>query len=112
MPAPTTPLFSLLHSNQWGIDLYSSAVSNPYQDLFGHGIFCGEGDLRCPGLRPFAAEAVSENAILSHDLLEGGFLRAGLVSDIELQEDFLPPISVISPGPTVGCGVIGSCYPG
>lgn len=81
-------VFALLHSNQWGIDLYSSAVSNPYQDLFGHGIFAGKGIYDARIFDRLLRKRFPENAILSHDLLEGGFLRAGFVSDIELLEDY------------------------
>ncbi|NLM38085.1 MAG: glycosyl transferase family 36, partial [Firmicutes bacterium] len=93
-PSANQTLFSLLYSNQWGIDLYSSAVSNPYQDLFGHGIFAGKGIYDARIFDQLLRRRFPENAILSHDLLEGGFLRAGLVSDIELQEDF--PSSFLS----------------
>lgn len=93
-PSANHTLFSLLYSNQWGIDLYNSAVSNPYQDLFGHGIFAGKGIYDARIFDRLLRRRFPENAILSHDLLEGGFLRAGLVSDIELQEDF--PSSFLS----------------
>ncbi|HHW13053.1 MAG TPA: glycosyl transferase family 36 [Firmicutes bacterium] len=87
-PSANHTLFSLLYSNQWGIDLYSSAVSNPYQDLFGHGIFAGKGIYDARIFDRLLRKRFPENAILSHDLLEGGFLRAGFVSDIELLEDY------------------------
>ena len=79
-------VFALLHSNQWGST--STAVrSQPLSGPLRAWNLCGEGDLRRPDLRPFARNAF-ENAILSHDLLEAGFLRAGFVSDIELLEDY------------------------
>jgi len=86
--------YALVHSNQWGIDLYSGAVSNPYQDLFGHGIFTGKGIYDARIFNQLLRKRFPENAILSHDLLEGGFLRAGLVTDIELFEDY--PSSFLS----------------
>ncbi len=87
-------LFSLLHGDQSGIDLYSGAVSNPYQDLFGRGIFTGKGIYDVRVFDRLLRRRFPENAVLSHDLLEGSFLRAGLVTDIELQDDF--PSSFLS----------------
>ncbi|HHU51356.1 MAG TPA: glycosyl transferase family 36 [Firmicutes bacterium] len=81
-------LFSLLHSDQTGIDIYSCAASNPYQDLFGRGIFTGKGIYDARVFHQILRKRFPENSVLSHDLLEGSFLRAGLVTDIELLDDF------------------------
>ncbi|MGK9250699.1 GH36-type glycosyl hydrolase domain-containing protein [Paenibacillus humicus] len=67
-----------------GIDPYAFAVSDPYQDGVGQGIFTGKGIFDARLFRRLLADRIPDNAVLSHDLLEGGFLRSGLLSDIEL----------------------------
>ncbi|WP_052702737.1 GH36-type glycosyl hydrolase domain-containing protein [Paenibacillus beijingensis] len=67
-----------------GIDPYAFAVSDPYQDGLGEGIFTGKGIFDVPVFRELLSARIPENRVLSHDLLEGGFLRGGLLSDIEL----------------------------
>ena len=71
-----------------GIDPYTFAISDPYQDLFGHGIFTGKGIYDLAVFDKILSQRFPDNTVLSHDLLEGGFLRAGLVTDIELMDDF------------------------
>ena len=71
-----------------GIDPYTFAISDPYQDLFGHGIFTGKGIYDLSVFDKILSHRFPDNTVLSHDLLEGGFLRAGLVTDIELLDDF------------------------
>ncbi|MDR3600034.1 MAG: glucoamylase family protein [Desulfosporosinus sp.] len=71
-----------------GIDPYSFAISDPYQDFFGHGIFTGKGIYDVEVFDKVLCGRIPENAVLSHDLLEGGFLRAGLVSNVELIDDY------------------------
>lgn len=71
-----------------GIDPYTFAISDPYQDLFGHGIFTGKGIYDVAVFDKILSQRFPDNTVLSHDLLEGGFLRAGLVTDIELMDDF------------------------
>ncbi|KKM11699.1 glycosyl transferase family 36 [Clostridiales bacterium PH28_bin88] len=70
-----------------GIDPYAFAVSDPYQDGLGQGIFTGKGIFDVDAFAQVLGERIPENRVLSHDLLEGGFLRAGLLSDIELIDD-------------------------
>ena len=77
-------LFQRITSGSAGIDPYASAVSDVYQDLFGEGTLHRQGHLRRRRLRAGARRPVPENTLLSHDLLEGTFARAGLVTDIEL----------------------------
>ena len=67
-----------------GIDPYAFAVSDPYQDGVGQGIFTGKGIFDAAVFRTLLASRIPDNTVLSHDLLEGGFLRSGLLSDIEL----------------------------
>ncbi|QJC54258.1 glycosyl transferase family 36 [Paenibacillus albicereus] len=67
-----------------GIDPYAFAVSDPYQDGVGEGIFTGKGIFHAGLFRRLLSDRIPDNTVLSHDLLEGGFLRGGLLSDIEL----------------------------
>lgn len=80
--------FAMLFGGKAGIDVYSSAVSDPYQDLFQHGIFTGKGIYDVRVLHHILYKRIPENSILSHDLLEGGFVNSGLITDIELIDDF------------------------
>ncbi|NOT40014.1 MAG: glycosyl transferase, partial [Alphaproteobacteria bacterium] len=67
---------------------YTAAVSDVYQDLFGEGSYAGKGIYDVDLFEAALADRVPENTLLSHDLFEGIFARAGLVSDIELFETF------------------------
>ena len=71
-----------------GIDPYASAVSDVYQDLFREGSFTGKGIYDLDAFTAAMADRVPENALLSHDLFEGTFARAGLVTDVELFDEF------------------------
>jgi cyclic beta-1,2-glucan synthetase len=73
-----------LWSAEPGIDPYAFAISDPYQDGLGEGIFTGKGIFDIDAFHQVLCERIPENRVLSHDLLEGGFLRAGLLSDLEL----------------------------
>ena len=77
-----------LCSGETGFDIYTCAVSDLYQDLFGEGIFTGKGIYDVDAIREVLESRFPENALLSHDLIEGIFARAGLVSDIELVDDY------------------------
>jgi len=77
-----------LFSGPCGIDPYSFAVSDIYQDLFGEGSFTGKGIYDVDAFEVALAGRVPDNAILSHDLFEGTFARCGLASDITLFEEF------------------------
>jgi cyclic beta-1,2-glucan synthetase len=78
--------FSALLSGKPGIDPYAFAVSDAYQDLFGQGIFVGKGIFEVEAFQKTLVNRIPDFHVLSHDLLEGGFLRAGLTSDIEVVE--------------------------
>ncbi|WP_028608967.1 GH36-type glycosyl hydrolase domain-containing protein [Paenibacillus harenae] len=78
---------SALFSYEAGLDPYAFAVSDPYQDAIGQGIFTGKGIFDVDTFHHVLGNRFPENRVLSHDLLEGGFLRAGLLSDIELIDD-------------------------
>src|SRR5262249_30080477 len=80
--------FQRTFSGPAGVDPYASAVSDVYQDLFGEGSYTGKGIYEIDAFEAALRGRTPENALLSHDLFEGLFARAGLVSDIELFEEF------------------------
>ena len=77
-----------LYSGQTGYDLYSTAVSDVYQDLFGEGSYVGKGIYDVDVFQKTLARRFPHDVLLSHDLIEGTYARAGLVSDIELIDDY------------------------
>ena len=91
---PTIPpdrdrsLFQRIFAGPAGIDPYATATSDVYQDLFGEGSYTGKGIYDVAAFTAALADRVPENALLSHDLFEGIFARAGLVTDVELFEEF------------------------
>ena len=85
---PDSSLFQRVFSSMDGIDAYAGAVSDVYQDLFGEGSFAGKGIYDIDAFEAALAGRVPESTLLSHDLFEGVFARAGLASDIEVVEDF------------------------
>ena len=80
--------FSRLYANHSGIDPYTTAASDVYQDLFGEGSFTGKGIYDLAAFERVLDEAFPENHILSHDLIEGCHGRVALVSDIEVIDGF------------------------
>ena len=81
-------LFQRAFSGPNGLDPYALAVSDVYQDLFEEGSYCGKGIYDIDSVMAALGEQIPENAVLSHDLLEGILARAGLASDIEVVEEF------------------------
>ena len=81
-------LFQRVFSGPAGMDPYAAAVSDVYQDVFGEGSFAGKGIYDVDAFESAMSGRVPENALLSHDLFEGIWVRAGLASDIEVVEDF------------------------
>ena len=77
-----------LYSGETGFDIYTRAVSDVYQDLFGEGIFTGKGIYEVSILHQVLDRRFPRNALLSHDLIEGAYARAGLVTDIEVIDDY------------------------
>jgi len=84
-------LFTQLYAGEAGIDPYTREVSDVYQDVFGEGSFVGKGIYHVDAFREAVDGRFPENLILSHDLLEGGYARSALVSDVILVEEH--PIS-------------------
>ena len=81
-------VFQHIFSGPGGIDPYAFVVSDVYQDLFGEGSYSGKGIYDVDVFETALHGRIPENAILSHDLLEGIFAGSGLVSDIEVVEEF------------------------
>jgi hypothetical protein len=77
-----------LYSGQAGFDVYARAVSDAYQDLYGEGIFTGKGIYEVAALHAVLNRRFPRNSLLSHDLIEGAYARAGLVTDIEVIDDY------------------------
>ena len=71
-----------------GFDIYTRAVSDVYQDLYGEGSFTGKGIYEVDTVHQVLDRRFPRNALLSHDLIEGAYARAGLASDIEVIEDY------------------------
>ncbi len=88
LPAPRerTP-YHWLFAGQCGIDPYSAASSEVYQDLFGEGTFSGKGLLHVRAVHAVLTQRLPEGQVLSHDLLEGSIARCAAVSDVTLIED-------------------------
>ncbi len=81
-------LFTRIFAGDTGLDLYTRAVSNAYQDLFGEGSYVGKGIYDVDAFERSVNHHIPDNSVLSHDLLEGIMGRAGLVTDITLVEDY------------------------
>ena len=77
-----------IYSGQTGFDIYTRAVSDVYQDLYGEGIFAGKGIYEVETVHRVLDRRFPQNALLSHDLIEGAYARAGLVTDTEVIEDY------------------------
>ncbi|HEY9048917.1 MAG TPA: glucoamylase family protein [Ohtaekwangia sp.] len=80
--------YTHLHENDSGIDPYTQAVSDVYQDVFTEGSFIGKGIYDVEVFEKVLGDRFPENRILSHDLIEGAYVRCGYASDIQLYEDY------------------------
>ena len=81
-------LFQRLFSSASGLDPYAAPVSDVYQDAFGEGSYAGKGIYDVDAFESALAGRAPESTLLSHDLFEGTFARAGSSSDIEVVEEF------------------------
>src|SRR5665213_4067030 len=88
LPSAGRSRFVKLFSGDPGIDPYTRAVSDVYQDVFHEGSFIGKGIYDVDAFERAVGGKFPENRILSHDLLEGSYARAALVSDVQLFEEF------------------------
>jgi cyclic beta-1,2-glucan synthetase len=93
MASAAGSLFARLYAGHTGVDPYTTAVSDTYQDLFGEGIFTGKGLYDVDAFMAALKGRVPENALLSHDLFEGLYARTALVTDVEVVDDY--PSSVL-----------------
>lgn len=85
-------LFSRIMTSDAGISLYDSAACERYSELFGEGLFCGKGLINVDAFYAVMTDTLPKEKILSHDILEGGYLRAGFASGIQMTDSF--PLSV------------------
>jgi cyclic beta-1,2-glucan synthetase len=88
MASAAGSLFARTYAGHTGVDPYTTAVSDVYQDLFGEGIFTGKGMIDIDAFMTALEGRVPENALLSHDLFEGLHARAGLATDVEVVDDY------------------------
>jgi hypothetical protein len=84
----TRSRLAAIFSGETGFDIYTRAVSETYQDLFGEGSFTGKGAYELETFEAVLDQRFPTNVLLSHDLIEGTHARSGLVSDIELIDDY------------------------
>lgn len=88
MPEADRSRFARLFGGEPGIDPYTREVSDVYQDIFGEGSFTGKGIYDVDSFSQSLNRRFPDNLILSHDLLEGSYARAALVSDVEFYEEY------------------------
>ena len=88
LPGTRRSPYARLYSGEPGLDPYTRTVSDVYQDAFGEGSFIGKGIYDVDAFENALADRFPNNRILSHDLLEGCYARSGLLSDVELYEQF------------------------
>ena len=77
-----------IYSGQTGFDIYTRAISDAYQDLYGEGMFTGKGIYEINALHAVLDRRFPRNSLLSHDLIEGSYARVGLTTDIEVIDDY------------------------
>ena len=96
LPSAGKSLFAKLNAGSTGIDPYAGAVSDTYQDVFGEGSFTGKGIYEVDVFNAVLDGRIPEERLLSHDLMEGNFLRTALASDLEVLDD--QPASYLAAG--------------
>jgi cyclic beta-1,2-glucan synthetase len=88
LPSAHRSRFASIFSGHPGVDPYTTAVSDVYQDLFGEGSFTGKGIYDVAVYETATHGRFPENALLSHDLIEGSYVRAALATDITVYDDY------------------------
>jgi cellobiose phosphorylase len=88
LPGTNRSRYARLFGSEPGIDPYTRAISDVYQDLFGEGSFIGKGIYEVDSFERTLRNRLPENRVLSHDLLEGCYTRSGLISDVLLFEEY------------------------
>ena len=94
MSSAAGSVFARVYAGHTGVDPYTTAVSDTYQDLFEEGVFAGKGLYHVDAFKATLDGRVPENALLSHDLFEGLHARVALVTDLEVVDDF--PATVLA----------------
>ncbi|HZX42608.1 MAG TPA: carbohydrate-binding protein, partial [Myxococcaceae bacterium] len=94
LPSANRTRFAAIYSGHPGVDPYTTAVSDMYQDLYGEGSFTGKGIYDVEAFERATHGRFPPNTLLSHDLIEGSFARAGLATDIQVFDDY--PSSYLS----------------
>ncbi len=93
LPGVNRSWYARMHGGDPGVDPYTRAVSDVYQDVFGEGSFIGKGIYDVDAFERAVGYRFPETRILSHDLLEGCYARSALLSDVELYEDYPSTVS-------------------
>ncbi|HVE78216.1 MAG TPA: glucoamylase family protein [Gemmatimonadaceae bacterium] len=88
LPSAHRSHFAAIHSGHPGVDPYTTAVSDVYQDLYGEGSFTGKGIYDLDAFERATRGRFPENTLLSHDLIEGSYARAGLATDVTVYDDY------------------------
>ena len=88
LPSANRSVFASIHSGHPGVDPYTTAVSDVYQDLYGEGSFTGKGVYEVEAFERATHGRFPENSLLSHDLIEGSYARAGLATDVIVYDDY------------------------
>jgi cyclic beta-1,2-glucan synthetase len=88
LPSAHRSTFAAIYSGHPGVDPYTTAVSDVYQDLFGEGSFTGKGIYDVHAFEQATHGRFPENTLLSHDLIEGNYARAGLATDVMVYDDY------------------------
>ncbi|HUF12038.1 MAG TPA: glucoamylase family protein [Longimicrobiales bacterium] len=88
LPSAHRSHFAAIHSGHPGVDPYTTAISDVYQDLFGEGSYTGKGIYDVDVFEQATHGRFPENSLLSHDLIEGSYARAGLATEIAVYDDY------------------------
>jgi cellobiose phosphorylase len=88
LPGTNRSRYARMWGSDAGVDPYTRVVSDVYQDLFGEGSFIGKGIYDVDAFERVLRGRFPENRILSHDLIEGCYARSGLISDVQLHEEY------------------------
>jgi cyclic beta-1,2-glucan synthetase len=88
LPSAHRSRFAAIYSGHPGVDPYTTATSDVYQDLFGEGSFSGKGIYDVDAFEEATHGRFPENTLLSHDLIEGSYARAGLTTDIIVYDEY------------------------
>ncbi|HEX9108162.1 MAG TPA: hypothetical protein VF832_13060, partial [Longimicrobiales bacterium] len=88
LPSAHRSRFATIFSGHPGVDPYTTAVSDVYQDLYREGSYTGKGIYDVDAFEQATLGRFPENTLLSHDLIEGSYARAGLATDITVYDDY------------------------